>query len=401
MMDRKRTLIATTATLLLSLQGCGVETAEFITPGERPAAAAFSHSSPVDESEKTSAHKVRFYHPANKSGGEETRTLYQDIEDADAPYRSDYYMDVPSVYCGEGICKIDIVRLHWDWLGRYTHFSLEPPTDLEKGNEEDFTEADYQKLQSVLSNRESGLADLSKDELILPNAGGERVDGLTGATVSLRKSDYVEGAIWTCYTLWHFANGALTGLIRNLSGDELPAEELPNLIVSDRDAEASFALQQVARQGLESDRIDTLVKQLLAQQKTALYPDVFDYLETLPTERSFRVLREFANTDDSKLRLEIIAHLQKTDEITDRSLLIDLSLNASQWDSFHEVHRLLALLRQHAAGDAGINQSISTLLNHDNFVIARKAYWYLAEAPEGSIDQALLESFRQQNLARL
>ncbi|WP_078086096.1 hypothetical protein [Microbulbifer mangrovi] len=401
MMDCKRTLIATTATLLLILQGCGVETAEFITPGERPAAAAFSHSSEAGESEKTSAHKVRFYHPANKSGGEETRTLYQKFEDADAPYRGDYYMDVPSVYCGEGICKIDIVRLHWDWLGRYTHFSLEAPTDLEKGNEEDFTEADYQKLQTVLSNRDSGLADLTKDELILPNAGGERVDGLTGATVSLRKSDYVEGAIWTCYTLWHFANGELEGLIRNLSGDAAPAETLSALLATGSDAEAAFALQQFARRGLDSDQVTNLITRKLEQGNTTLYRDIFNYLQQLPTEKGLRVLQTFAATDDSHLRLMVLAYLQQLHELPDKKLLAELSHDAARWNSFNEIHRLLALLQSHALDDAEINRAISALLHHDNFVIARKAYWYLKEAPASATDHERLTEFGEKNRARL
>lgn len=400
-MNSSRTILATTMTLLLGVQGCGVETANIPARVEAVATPALAYAVQTENSQAVTKHKVRFYHPANKTGGVETQTLHQVSTSDDATLKSAYYMDVPSVYCGENLCKIDIVRLHWDWLGRYTRFSLQPPTELEKGNAEAFSQEDYQKLQAVLSNPTSGLAELGKHELIISGAGGERVDGLSGATVSIRNSDYVEGAIWTCYTLWHFAHGELTGQIRNLSGDTASEDQLFNLLVSGDDAEAAFVLQQITRKGINSQHAIHLVSQQLQQHKSALYDEIFDYLSQLPVEQGLLALGEFAVTEDSKLRLHLIAHLQKVGALPDNTLLLSLSRSATQWNSFDEINRLLKLLQHHAMNDQEINHAISALLQHKNFVIARKAYWYLSDAPEATVNQNILAEFREKNSERI
>ena len=54
---------------------------------------------------------------------------------------------------------------------------------------------------------------LKKEEL----TSSDTVDGYSGATISSVKDDAIDGAIYSCYTLWHIANGSISDSIENIT----------------------------------------------------------------------------------------------------------------------------------------------------------------------------------------
>ena len=53
----------------------------------------------------------------------------------------------------------------------------------------------------------------------------------------------VPGAAYTCYTLWHWANGEATDLIRKISGKSFPYEQLMDYLKAENGERRWFALQ--------------------------------------------------------------------------------------------------------------------------------------------------------------
>ncbi|WP_158966334.1 hypothetical protein [Paraglaciecola sp. L3A3] len=228
----------------------------------------------------TVKHSVSFNHKGNKSKKPIQASLY---EGKNSQGETEFYMDVNSVFCGENVCKLDKVRIFWDELGVYQKFELADNIRLEKGNAEDFEQQDYIKLDGILRNPSSGLAELYPAELVNQNRGGNVVDALSGATVSIHNEDTVKGAIWTCYTLWHYANGELSQVIRDISGKQHSLTELTAALLTHTDLTYQiFALEQLTRIGFVDDQTRAVITGGELLHQVALYPNIMNYIEALP-----------------------------------------------------------------------------------------------------------------------
>jgi hypothetical protein len=127
----------------------------------------------------------------------------------DAGNPSHFYRAIFTPVCYTGECKPVYINFYWDLLGNYTKYDLPPREILTKMDHDEFTEDDYLKLQEILANSASLLGEVSIDDLV--GSGSENladsVDAKTGATLKTIKREVIEGAVYTCYTLWHIAYG--------------------------------------------------------------------------------------------------------------------------------------------------------------------------------------------------
>ena len=167
------------------------------------------------------SNSVRLRHPAIEEGKPVAHTLYQGK--GNDLLKTGYFMDVDSVICEDGQCAFLTGRMHWDVIGRYRRYSLEPGKDLTKQKHHRFTKEDYAKLDRLLLNRDSLLRDHPFKTLTKPGKPGtnKEVHGVTGATAEALKAETVPGAVHTCYTLWHWANGEAVKTIRELTAASL------------------------------------------------------------------------------------------------------------------------------------------------------------------------------------
>lgn len=107
-----------------------------------------------------------------------------------------------------------ILIYYWDVTGNFLKYELIPGKPLTKRKHEPFLEADYQKLTQILKNKHPAFIKLRKDELII-KIENDSVDGVSGATIAAIKDEIVPGAAYSCYTLWHIANGPVVQSIKN------------------------------------------------------------------------------------------------------------------------------------------------------------------------------------------
>ena len=104
-----------------------------------------------------------------------------------------------------------MLDLYWDLLGNYSHFLVDTARPLTKLDHVPFSLADYDKINGILRSKNPSFIHLRKSELIenLHMNSGSPIDGISGATVQAVKEDMVAGAVYTCFTLWHLANGGV------------------------------------------------------------------------------------------------------------------------------------------------------------------------------------------------
>lgn len=120
-----------------------------------------------------------------------------------------FFRNIFTPVCITGECKPVYINFYWDLLGNYQRYDFPPREILTKMDHREFKPEDYQKLQAILFNKQSLLGEYAIEDLI--GKGSEKladsVDAKTGATLKTIKNEVIEGAVYTCYTLWHIAHG--------------------------------------------------------------------------------------------------------------------------------------------------------------------------------------------------
>lgn len=134
-----------------------------------------------------------------------------------------YYANIQTPVCIDGLCKPLHIEMYWNLVGQYVGYGVYPEEGLSKFDHEVFEPEDYLKLHqlllnphSILDRRElSDLYDIGKARKKQITFKGKEVDGISGATKKEVKATVVEGALYSCYTLWHLAYGDAAEKIKN------------------------------------------------------------------------------------------------------------------------------------------------------------------------------------------
>jgi hypothetical protein len=142
-----------------------------------------------------------------------------------APEEKEYYFDIqtisdstgiPDTYkvyvktpiCEDANCYVVEINFYYDLIGRYITFDTIEGKGLTKLDHIAFSPGDYQKLDLLLKDPNSPIGTYQMEELVKDTRSSE-IDGLTGATVEEVKEIVISGGVYSCYTLWHIAQGAL------------------------------------------------------------------------------------------------------------------------------------------------------------------------------------------------
>lgn len=128
-----------------------------------------------------------------------------------------FYAPIITPVCIDGKCKPLHITLYWNLIGHYVGYALPPGIPLSKFDHEAFEPADYERLHHLLLDDKSVLKRKKLEDLFDPSAAidqkvkykGEEIDAVTGATKKEIKASLVAGALYSCYTLWHLAHGAV------------------------------------------------------------------------------------------------------------------------------------------------------------------------------------------------
>lgn len=158
---------------------------------------------------------------------------------------SGYRAHVLSPVCEDGKCYEAELDFFWDRLGHFTHFEIDPAKPLTKLDHVPFSTDDYRKLDSILLTQSPSFIHLRRSELVVDP--GKDLDGVTGATVKAIKKDMVPGAIYTCYTLWHIANGGITFKIQEYTRQQLQPALIEKMLDAADAREHAFLLEHLDR----------------------------------------------------------------------------------------------------------------------------------------------------------
>lgn len=151
-----------------------------------------------------------------------------------------YHSSISTPICEEEQCYSVEVKFYWDALGKFIKFDTLPGKPLTKLEHEPFTTEDYKRLTELLKLTEPAFAGMKKEELI-SDTKVETLDGYTGATIEAIKNEVIPGAVYSCYVLWHIANGGVQNHIQTVTAANLSAENV-KAFVRKNDEQAAYFL---------------------------------------------------------------------------------------------------------------------------------------------------------------
>ncbi len=130
-----------------------------------------------------------------------------------------YFSNLFTPVCLTGECKPVYINFYWDLLGNYTRFDFPKGAVLTRMDHKPFKPEDYEKLQDILANTHSLLKDVSMEDLVGKGTENlaDSVDAKAGATLKTVKNEVIDGAVYTCYTLWHIAHGKVVTVMQRIT----------------------------------------------------------------------------------------------------------------------------------------------------------------------------------------
>ncbi|MGQ1909440.1 hypothetical protein ACT3CE_06590 [Marinifilum sp. RC60d5] len=340
--------------------------------------------------EKEKLHRLEVVHPGKEHNATEQLTLIENTN-------NEFYMDVPSVYCYDNVCKMDTLRIFWNEIGSYDRFELNKGIDLEKAEGEKFSKADYEKLHRILKNEKSAFRNLEiSDILKSKNLHESDVDAMSGATaIDLEENEFVKGAVITCYTIWHWANNPIQDSIRRISGDALSADRLNSYLCKDEKRKL-FAIQQIIRKGIYEKKTIDAINHLNLDKDRKLNKLRLSYLEKADAKIYFSSLVKLFKEGTATQKSLCLQSLRKTNYAFPVGFFEMFSQESLKLNTYQEVNLFLNLLEEKGAPSNVIIGNIISLLDK-NILISRRAYWYLSNQKLNADQQNRLEAFRKEN----
>ncbi len=164
--------------------------------------------------------------------------IYLKTDDQGIPDR--YRARIFTPVCETERCYAIELDLQWNLIGDIIGYDTLPGKGLTKLDHIPFTKDDYQKLHEILLNDNSVLGAYKKDDLVESTRTSE-LDGITGATASEIKNTVINGAVYSCYTLWQIAYGPVVDSIQK-STMTLLSQDLVRKLVDLENVELNYFL---------------------------------------------------------------------------------------------------------------------------------------------------------------
>ena len=179
-----------------------------------------------------------------KTGGSFEVFTHKDSNGLPDSYRATLKVPV----CEDRLCYDVKIGFTWNLIGEFEAFEVPSDEPLTKLDHVPFTQEDYLKLSAILSNREAYFVQIPFEELVDPSS---EVDAHSGATKASIKNEVIEGALYTCYTLWHIVHGPVVDSIRAYTAQRLDGALVNKLVAQKKPSLNYYLLATLRGQALE------------------------------------------------------------------------------------------------------------------------------------------------------
>lgn len=224
--------------------------------------------------------------------------------------------------------------------------------------------------------------------------GEGQVDGISGATtILLGNGQTVIGATWSCFTLWHWANGDVVGEIRRITGARLTSNQIKGLLDSGERDKQAYALSELSRREQCDPGLVASVCQLSAHAQGEVLSLSLSFLERLETEQYLRAMVQLYDTERNGLRQEVLKSLLRAKGKLDERVVVRLIGLLPENPAFQEVDYLLRLVEQAKVASPEVSRELLPLLKANDFLLSRRVYYFLSREENKTGIRDELEKF--------
>ncbi len=358
------------------------------------------------QGEKIEQHAVRLHHPSFGQGQKRELKLSRRMDRDGLPV--EYGMWVESVYCLEDRCEVINVKMVWDVLGRFSRYELPAGKVLTKNDHVPFTPEDHEKLRTVLGNVNSILRDHNLETLTRTVKTTQRdeeggwVDAITRATETTIKNAVVQGATYTSYNLWHWANGEASEEIRKLTHQICSKALLLRFLLGGRSHEILFGIEHLGQHRIfDGDAVAAVTGVMRNGERDQMDAGMAYLRAALPDPAEFHqhVGRLFGDSNRNA-QIYLLGLLAKETDLPD-ALYEQLVAQIPHFEEFYELHLLLRLLEDRNYASEQTLAHVAALLEHENFFLARRACWFLQKQKLSPDLQRKVKAFQEKNADRM
>ena len=178
--------------------------------------------------------------PENFNSASDSLKIQLQVKNDSLGLLDGYMGRISTPVCEGSKCYTIEINFYWDLIGRFIHFDTLSGKGLTKLDHIPFTEEDYRKLEAILRTPISRLGAYSKEELV-KETRSSAIDGITGATKVELKESVIEGAVYSCHTLWHIAHGPMVVELQSVT-QRFFSKDLVQKLVSGEDQVINYFL---------------------------------------------------------------------------------------------------------------------------------------------------------------
>jgi hypothetical protein len=363
-----------------------------------------NHQAANEEPPTPVEHHLDIVLPGAPETANEIFILSQHLDEKKQP--DSYSMWVDSVVCREKHCDVVKVRIHWDALGRYQRYEVAQGSILTKFDHKPFTRRDLEKLHTILLNKKSPLGEVEKEAMTgkeQKKSESSALDGVSGATILALKNDVILGAGYTCYDLWHIANGAVVDHIQERTGKDSSVEVLKNYLNSENLLENKFAIESLQKRNIgNASTFKAVMVRALHGDKALVLPAMAYFKETSPSKVVYRKsLLEFFKKASSRQRVLFLENLLSEPPAAVPEFYETLSEDLANLKTFYETQLFFSLCEKQKISPQVVTPHALKLLSHKNFFVQRRAFEYLDSKPCSPEAKAVLDDYYKKNKNRL
>lgn len=289
--------------------------------------------------------------------------------------------DFKKTVCLDEKCNMVQLRIYWDGAGNYLKFKIPDNFPLTKTDHTVFRTEDYQKLDLILSDSGSILANMKMEELIVKNANEEKegVDAVTAATKPALKDYLVRNAAYTCYTLWHTVYGPTRSKILSILEQRADMKYLKTVFKSEKPGYIIWAIDFADNHSQYQAMFqDSIVNQLTSKNE-GVSKKAFDYFR----ERRFsnlgiqeKIANRFACLN-SDLQKELIDEFSKLESISNVSFLTLIGHYENGQINAGTLRKICELIQPEDSVDSRLIEKMESLSKDKNPFVRKISQKYL------------------------
>jgi hypothetical protein len=362
--------------------------------------------SPVDAKEISTIQLTDPVYP-KKPKKEHSLTAYSDEQG----FPSGYSMELINEVCLDGVCKLVEVTMYWDAIGYYQSLEYPEGKPLTKVEHEPFVPADYEKLDSILKDRDSILDDhelgflaSEKDDKSQEGEDDDEyqdVDGVSKATPGAVKEAVVKDAAWTTWVLWKYANTELVTIMQDITKSRISPKFLKHLLDSNNWQKIEFVLNHLLEQKPVAPQYIDKVAEVMPTAGIDHIELAIEYLQQASPDQSVcyqKLIGALGKLDEYGAAM-VIELLQSDDQLEDKIIEEFASSLVSQ--QYYPIHLGLRLIESREFFSKSIETDIVKLLHNQDFFIARRASDFLSNQQLSASAKEKLDAFRVKHADRL